>query len=83
MYQLIAVAMAKNINSDDANDNKNNKTIQIVKIINYFSIQLTYIRSNFIKFYVTNFWNRKEAINNLSHSTAILLMGTIGVIDES
>ena len=48
-YQLIAVTLAKNINSDDASDNRIEivRTIQIVKIINYVSIQLTYI--NFIK----------------------------------
>ena len=61
--------MAKNVNSDDVSDNKNNKAIQIVQIVNYVSIQLTYI--NFIKLYLTNFWNKKKALNNLSHSIAI------------
>ena len=53
-YQVIAVAVAKNIYSDDASDNKKIiKTIQVVKIINFVSIQLIYV--NFIKLYVTNF----------------------------
>ena len=34
------------------------KTIQIVKIIKYVSIQLTYI--NFIELYLTNFWINKS-----------------------
>ena len=57
VYQLIAVAMAKKINSDDASYNKNNKkkTIHIVKIINYVSIQLTYVQ--FIKIYLAHLTN--------------------------
>ena len=42
------------------------KTIQIVKMINYVAIQLTYI--NFIKFYLSNFWNKKKALDNLDNS---------------
>ena len=78
----MAVAMANNINSDDASDNKNNyqyliKTIQVVKIIDYVSIQLTYI--NFIQLYLTNFFfNEKKALNNLFHSVAILMAVTHG-----
>ena len=40
------------------------KIIQMVKIINYVSIQLT--RINFIKLYLTNFWNKKKGLNSLS-----------------
>ena len=56
------------------------KSIQIVNIINYVSIHLSYII--FIKLYLTNFWNKK-VLNNLSHSVAILVKETMGEIDES
>ena len=45
------------------------RTIQIVKIINYVSIQLTYI--NFIRLNFTNFWNKNKTIHNLTHSVTI------------
>ena len=50
------------------------KPIQIVKIINYVSIQSTYI--NFIKLYLTNFC-KKKALNNLPYSVAICVTGTM------
>ena len=52
-------------------DNQNNKKIQIVKIINYVSIQLAWI--NVIKLYLINFWNKNKALNNLSRSVAIAI----------
>ena len=55
-------------------------TVEIVKIINYVSIRLTYI--NFVKLYLTNFWNKKKALNNLSNSVANLVTGTMEEIDE-
>ena len=75
MYQLIAVAMAKNINSDDVR-----KTVQLIKIDNYVLIQLIY--NNFVKLYSTNFWNKKNALNNLSHSVAIMVTETMEENDE-
>ena len=52
-------------------------------MINYVSIRLTY--AYFTKLYLTYFGNKKKALNNLelSHSAAILVMGTMGEIDES
>ena len=83
VYQLTAAAMDKNINSVTRAIIKIIKAIQIVKIIkiiNYVSIQLTYI--NFIRLYSTNFCNKNKALNNLAHSLAILMMGTMTEIDE-
>ena len=57
------------------------KPIHFIIIINYVSIQLTYI--SFIKLYLTNFWNKKKAIINFSHSVAILVTGTVREIEES
>ena len=54
------------------------KTIIIVSVINYASIHLTCI--NFIKLYLTNFWNKKKALNNLTHSTTILVTGNWQII---
>ena len=73
--------MAKNVNSDDAGDNKNNKKNSNRQNYYLCLIQLTYI--NFIQLNLTNFWNKKKELFNLSHSVAILVMGTVGQIDES
>ena len=47
----------------------------------YVLIQLTYI--NFVKSYLTNFWNKRKTLTNLSHSVAILMTCSIEEIDES
>ena len=49
------------------------KAILNVKIINYFSIQLTYI----------NLSSPKKALNNLSNCASILVTAAMGEIDES
>ena len=49
--------------------------------INYVSILLTYI--HYIKLYFTNFWNKKKALNNISHSSAILVLVIMRKIDKS
>ena len=43
-------------------------------------IQLNYI--NFTKLYLTNFRDKRKALNNLPHSVAILMTETMGEIDE-
>ena len=56
-------------------------TIHIAKITYRVSIRLIMIIISW-SFTLTNFWNKKKALNNLSNSVTILPMGTMGEIDK-